>query len=86
MMKRKKKFIAFREITFTKLLMIIVTLVTLPFLYKQFMSSEMIPEFEWIIKFFLGSWAAYAGKSGYEYYTGYRYGNYRSMYDDTEAG
>jgi hypothetical protein len=83
---KKKRFVAFKEITFTKLLMMVVTSVTLPFIYKQFMSSELLPEFEWMIKFFLGSWAAYAGKSGYEYYTGYRYGNYGGITNNYDEG
>lgn len=81
---KKIKVIAFREITMTKLIMLIITLIFVAFAAKQFFSGALLPEFPDIVKLFIGSWAVYAGKSGYEYYS--RRGNSYNNYGNNNYG
>ncbi len=78
-----KKVVAFNEITFTKVVMMIITVIFVGFAVKQFLSTELIPEFTEMVKLFIGVWAVYGGKSGYEHYSRSRYSNYGDYgYDD----
>jgi len=77
---KKTKVVAFYEVTFTKVIMMIVTIVFMAFCGKQFFSNELLPEFESWVKIFLGSWTVYGGKSGYENYQRNRTYNYDSNY------
>jgi len=80
-----KKVVAFNEITFTKVVMMIITVIFVGFSVKQFLSPELTPEFTEMVKLFVGVWAVYGGKSGYEHYSRNRYSDYDN-YDNYDGG